>query len=281
MKNKKNTELVEKYIDYLQYNCNFSQKTYMHYKKVLLDFLIFIENRSLEEISINDFENYFIQKKAKLKNNSKNNYIIIIRKFLFYLVKFEHMNINFVEKIETLKNKYDIQLPFSVNEMKLIFKKLENNQCAFIIKLLYFSAIRVSEVIEIKLEDIDLKNNTIKINGKGDKQRLIFIPEILKHEVLKQMQNKQKYLLEIENKPLKRYSINQMLNDFGIKNNLKFKIYPHKFRRSFATHLIELGMDVRELQVYLGHDSILSTEKYIVLSKDKLKNKVLNAFKKT
>lgn len=278
--NKNNFSIANKYFEYINYNRNYSDNTYSHYQNIVTEFLIFIDPLNISQISKEDFENFFKTQKQDLKISSKNNYIVAIKNFLQYCQENLHFDFNFLTKIKTLRNTYDIKVPFSLNEIKLIFSCLEEDEVSFIIKLLYYTGLRVSEAVNILKEDVDLNNNIIKITGKGNKQRFVFIPNNMLDEIKQRLFINKHFLIEIKSKPLRRQKVNTMLNDFAFKRGFNFKIHPHKFRRSLATHLIEMDMNIREIQVYLGHDSILSTEKYIKLSKEKLKSKVMDAFNK-
>lgn len=274
-----NKEYIDKYLEYINYNKNYATNTYRHYENIIVDFCNYIEPKNIDNINLEIFENFFISEKIKISKVSKNNYISCIKNFLEYLNEKHKCQISFIDEIEYLKNSYDIKYPFTIRQIRKIFECLENNEISIIIVFLYYSGIRVSECTNIKITDVDLQLEQVLINGKGNKQRYVPIVKAIYEEINKRVKKNKKYLFEIDGKQINRQKINLLMQEFEIKNELKFHMYPHKLRRSIATHLIERNMDVRELQKFLGHDSILSTEKYVSLSKDKLKNKMIDAFK--
>lgn len=278
--NQFNRNALEEYFKNVEVLENYSLVTLQHYNVVLLDFLTYLDKTEISILDIDIFENYFMTIKDKLKISSKNNYIKIIRKFIVFCEKEMYITNHFSNKICTIKEEYLIQNPFTQREIVQIFKKLSRDFTSSVIRILYWTGVRVSELINILIDDVDLKNNEIKIYGKGKKVRYVTIPRSIKNDVKNLILRNKNFLIEYNKKPVNRQKINSMLNEFAKKNKLTFTVHPHKFRRSLATHLMESNVGLKDLQTLLGHQSIVSTEKYIKLSKEQLKKKVLNVFDK-
>ena len=151
---------------------------------------------------------------------------------------------------------------------------------------MYGSGLRVSELVEITLSNIFIKENIIRVNGKGGKQRLIplgsyskkfiqiYIDEIRPFEKIK---DEDILFLNRNGKKMSRAMIFTIIKNAAKKVGIKKKISPHTFRHSFATHLLENGADLRTIQLLLGHESIITTEIYTHLDNKHLK-KVMEEF---
>ena len=155
-----------------------------------------------------------------------------------------------------------------------------------ILELLYSTGIRVSELVNIKLSDIDFSNNRIFILGKGNKERYVLYGKIcrdLLKEYLEKSRSKlnksSEYLLlnKFGNKITDR-AIRMIIDDIVKKSCLKLNISPHTLRHTFATHLLNQGCDLMTVQKLLGHESIKATQIYTHVTTDRLKNVYQNSF---
>ncbi len=156
-----------------------------------------------------------------------------------------------------------------------------------IIETLYSCGLRVSELISLKLSDLFFKEDFIKVLGKGNKERLVPIPQLTQDQInhyiygTRQTQKKTKgnediLFLNNRGKALTRAMVFQIVKDLAVKANITPQVSPHTFRHSFATHLLENGADLRSIQMMLGHESITTTEIYLHLDKTHLKAQLLN-----
>ena len=147
-----------------------------------------------------------------------------------------------------------------------------------IFELIYATGVRCSELVNIEFKDIDFTNKTIRIFGKGAKERIVLfgqkahnrIIEYLEKERPRILNRKEKIFLNYKNGPLTSRSIQRIFEMFRKFLKIDKQITPHKVRHSFATHMLNKGVDLRVIQELLGHKTLSSTEKYTHVSLDKL-----------
>lgn len=163
-----------------------------------------------------------------------------------------------------------------------------NNEDLFnhaILETIYGLGLRVSECCNLKYNQVNLESNFVTIIGKGDKERIIPIPDMTKKVMKEYFYNirplwakKNSTLFYINKQGRKIYNeyVERMLNDSVVKANIRKKITPHKLRHSYATHLLENGADLRVIQELLGHSDISTTEIYTHVETSKIKNSYLN-----
>lgn len=149
-----------------------------------------------------------------------------------------------------------------------------------IVSLLYSTGLRVSEIVNLKKEELDLNEKTGWVRkGKGSKDRLFVMSESIAEELREFMNTKAKdytYLFS-KDKPLTTRNIQKIIHGTRNRANLSKKVTPHTLRHSFATHLLEQGTDIRVIQAMLGHSSLSTTQVYTHISSDQLK-RVKNPF---
>ncbi len=160
----------------------------------------------------------------------------------------------------------------------------ERNLC--ILETLYSCGLRVSELVNLKITDLHLENNYIKVTGKGNKERLVpigraakkliknYLTSIRVHVPVKKTSEDIVFLNRRGGK-LSRVMVFYIIKDLAEKAGIKKKLSPHTFRHSFATHLVEGGADLRAVQEMLGHESITTTEIYTHLDRQFLRDNIL------
>ncbi len=178
----------------------------------------------------------------------------------------------------------------TVDEIDMLVNAIDSNKAEAqrnraILETLYSCGLRVSELINLKVSNLHFRMGFIKIDGKGNKERLIPVSENAKREIklyMKNYRSKLKLDTEFEDvlflnrrgQKLSRVMIFTIIKNLAKKVNLKKSISPHTFRHSFASHLVEGGADLRAVQEMLGHESILTTEIYTHLDRDYLKDTI-------
>lgn len=287
-------EDIVSFLEFLEYEKKYSDNTVKSYEKDLFDFLDYTKTlkKDYKNFDYRAVTEYLIDLADKgLKSTSINRHLSSIRSFYEYsLVKGKVQNSPFKlvsgpKKEKKLPNylKYDefLDLVNTCDETDLGVRN------RMILELLFATGIRVSEAVSIKIVDIDFKAREIRITGKGNKMRIVIFnkvcQEVMSKYVLEARQNLLKgkkcdYLLVNHlGNPLTRRGIADILEKIIKKSALGHKISPHTLRHTFATLLLNEGMDIREVQELLGHARLSTTSIYTHVSNEELRRVYLNA----
>lgn len=278
-----NTQLILKYLDYLEIEKGLSQNTVLAYKSDILDFFNFVDietPKNIDEIKRKDLSNFikFLAKKD-LNPASITRKIASIKGFFRYLCFNRIILTNPTVTITSPKLPKRLPKVVTIAEMEKILRSELKPDELTIIELLYSSGIRVSELTNLQVKNVDLNQKIIKVFGKGSKERIIPINDkcinlikgyikkrdiiVLKHGL------KNNLFLTESGKPVSRQYVYRIIRKQGELINKK--VTPHTIRHSFATHLLERGADLRVVQELLGHTSIVTTQLYTHISKNTLR----------
>jgi len=178
-------------------------------------------------------------------------------------------------KIPTIKRNKSLPEILTIEEIKSMLDMTNNIKHNLIIKLLYDCGLRVSEIINLKKQDINFKEGLIKINlAKGKKDRFVKIPDSVFNNLESYCNLTKENILFPSNREgkLTIKSIQKIVQNAGKKAKIKKIVYPHLLRHSFATHLLEQGTDLRIIQKLLGHSDIKTTQIYTKISQANIKN---------
>ena len=288
-------EEIIKFIEQLTYEKMYSKLTISGYLKDLDLFLEFLNENNIKkysEITYNDirlFINYLYEEKYSNKTISR--YISALRSFFKYLKSQGVIDNN--PMILISNPKLDKKLPkyLNFNDVEKLLNAYDNNSCigirnSLILEMLYSTGIRVGEIINIKLIDVSIIDKTIKISGKGNKERIVYFGDkclILIKLYLKNSYNilninNEEYLfLSKTGKKISDREIRKIVDDAAEISNIEMKISPHVLRHTFATHMLNEGADLRSVQELLGHENLSTTQIYTHLTNEKIRNIYLNA----
>ena len=243
---------------------SYSKNTIETYRKEFATFLYFINDQKVENFTADQLQAYFLHCAIndKLSESTINSRINAIK---FYYEKVLHSKRMF---FDIPRPKKPLQLPKTLNkqEVKAIFNHTKNIKHLMILKLCYGMGLRVSEITNLKLIDIDSENMVVRIErGKGKKDRFVSLPE----SILEDLRNYYKeykpktFLFEgLHNQNLSIRTIQLIFKNALLKANIHKKVGIHCLRHSYATHLLELGTDISHIQKLLGHNSISTTLAY-------------------
>ena len=218
---------------------------------------------------------------------SINRKLSTIRSFYKYLTKRGYLDANPIRKLHSPKSEKKLPKFLYKDQITQLIESPDLNsklglRDRAIMELLYSSGIRVSELVGITVKDLQLSRNLILVTGKGDKQRYVHIGDIAKRILLSYLDTCRKELTKNKNhsylfvnkfgNAITDRSIRRVIDKYVQEVAINLKVSPHTFRHSFATHLLDNGADLRDVQEMLGHINIKTTQIYTHITKDKLKN---------
>jgi len=289
--------LIEKFIDYLQIEKNYSSNTLSAYKKDLIEFENFI-NENFDKYPIEHAEYKAIRLwivelvNKNLSNRSINRKVSSLKSFYKFLVKTDTIGSSPLLAHSPLKQSKKIQVPFSKEEINSLLDSdsFKNNFRGVlqktIITFFYFTGVRRIELINIKESDINMDSSTIRIMGKRSKERIIpMLPKLKKSIVdylyLRSQEFNKKNLeylfVSRSGSQLSEKYVYRTVNEYFKLVSPKVKKAPHVLRHSFATHLINEGADINSVKELLGHSSLSATQVYSHTSMERIKEVFKNS----
>jgi len=283
-------EVLDEFLQYLSSLKNYSLNTLKAYLTDLSDFLRFLQKRgnSYTELNLNHIQGYL----GDLKKRGFNPYSIArrlssLRSFLSFLQEEKGLKIDYLELLEGPKLSRRLPKVLSLEEIERLLKAPNLQEpLGFrdrtMLEVLYATGMRVSELVSVKLSDLNLNLGFVKIKGKGEKERLVPLGEVAFEFLMEYLErirplfanqkSKDFVFLNRRGGPLTRQRFWQIIKHYAKLSGIELsKISPHIIRHSFATHLLEGGADLRALQLLLGHSSLLTTQIYTHLDFKKLK----------
>ena len=281
-------KVINDYLDYLKYNKNYSIKTIDNYALDLKDYFELLNQEGINyqdvtyEILLNLFNHY---EERSLANKSIRRHISSIRGFYKFLVMEGRVLNNPFSEVSLPKKEKKLPRYLTYDDLLLIFHNLEINtpydlRDRLILELLYATGIRVSELIEIKKGDIDYKNQSIRVFGKGRKERVVYYNVVvanLLNDYFKVYNTMNKHnldylFLNYKGEKLTTAGISYIINEVIKKISFKKHVTPHMLRHSFATHLLNNGCDLLTVKELLGHSSISTTGVYTHVTLEHIKD---------
>ena len=275
--------LFDKYEDYLNYEKNFSEHTvsaYLRDVKVFEKFLAQNDCKISNEINYSFIRQWIVSlSENRYSKTSINRKIASLKSYFNFLVNIDIIESSPLKGHKNLKSSSKIVIPFSEDEIMQVFENFNDSKISdrdkLIIEIFYSTGLRREELINIKIQDIFLKEGLIKILGKRSKERLIpILPSLSKN--LKNFisnNNNSKYLFET--KKLKKISVStvyRLINKYFRLVSSKVKVSPHVLRHTFATHMLNNGADINTIKEILGHSSLSSTQIYTKIKLPKIVN---------
>jgi integrase/recombinase XerD len=283
-------ELLENYYRFLKSERNFSSNSLDAYIRDINKLRDFAKERSIlaPELKTKDIRIFLTEKKKEnISPATQSRLLSSIKAFFRYLILEDIVDEDPSEMIEAPKRERKLPDTLTVAEIEAIIAAIDVNEeqgqrNQTIIEILYSCGMRVSELIDLKINDIYFDQQYIKIRGKGDKERLVPIGEkaidatrLYLHEYRNKMKVDSESLpylfLNRRGKKLSRVMIFNIVKKACLEAQLEKNISPHTFRHSFATHLLDRGADLQAIQEMLGHESITTTEIYAHMNTDYLK----------
>lgn len=284
-------DFIKKFQEYLQLEKNYSLHTVQAYCKDVDFFKSYIkkefDSNDLLQVNYSQIRSWIVSLSDNGKSNSSiNRKISSLKAFYKFLLKSKQINASPLVKHKALKAPKKIQIPFSEKELDQVLNYItfsddyEGVRDKLIIDLFYTTGIRRSELINLEIKNVDLNENTIKVIGKRNKERIIPILPNVKESVIKFLEKRNDlnltklniYLfLQINGVKLSDSFVYRIINYYFSNVSEKVKKSPHILRHTFATHLLNNGADINSVKELLGHSSLASTQVYTHSSLSELK----------
>ena len=282
---------INDFENYLLLEKKYSKNTIVSYKNDLNKFKNFFQSKKLKNLNNADLKYYIrsLNKTSSPKSVARN--ISTLKSFYKFLLLEKYLQKNPLNNIVMPKTKKELPKILSEEDIEklLNFKPIDSYDYRnkAMIELMYSSGLRVSELIDLKVNDIDFELEIVRIFGKGSKERIIpvgtYAISALKEYITYHRNNlaknkKSNYLfLSSRADKMTRQAFFKLLKKIAIKQNIKNEFSPHTLRHSFATHLLKHGADLRSIQELLGHSDVSSTQIYTHISNEKLKQNYQNS----
>ena len=275
MEELKNNDL-NLYLEYLRYNRNYSENTIINYKKDINEYLEYLNSECLDycDITYNDIHGLlnFYHKK---NNNSRTirRKISSLKGFYKYLVRNKKIDDNPFIYVSLPKTDKHLPQYLNYNELLEIFDIIDITNVLglrnrLIMELLYATGVRVSELVNIKLDDINDLNNEIKVFGKGSKERIVYYNDVCKKYLNMYLKRRGELgqsdylILNKDGRQITTRGIALIIDKIIHETSIIKHVSPHVLRHTFATHLLNNGADLLSVQELLGHASISTTGIY-------------------
>lgn len=289
-------KLINQFIEYLEYEKRYSKKTIINYEKDLELFNTYLKENKITDIKNIDYNT--IRKylshlhEKKYLSSSISRKISTLRSFFKYNLKENKITNNPMTLISNPKKEKKLPKYLNYEEMEKLLNSIDTSELEgirnkLIIELLYSTGIRVSELVNIKIKDIRIKENQINILGKGNKERIVLFGEKAKEMIKIYLNAYKEYfkgnilndylLINKKGKQLTTNKIELIVKDVLKKSSLKLNISPHTLRHTFATHMLDSGADLKSVQELLGHENLKTTAIYTHISNEKLKHVFVNS----
>ena len=270
-------EVLEEYKQYLIVEKGLSKNTVSAYDRDLKKFFKYINEKfEIDQVEKIDKEHIrlYLKELGKIQStNSVSRKIVSLRMFYLFLVREKIVPNNLMSSFTLPKKDKKLPTVLSKSEMAELLNSIEvvdaissRNRC--LVELLYATGMRVSELLNLRMSDLNIKMGFVKVIGKGDKERLVPISKYV-GKLLTQYINEYRDELNLKNdsllffnqhgNPLSRQEFYHILKTIINTTTVNKNISPHTFRHTFATHLLENGADLRSIQELLGHSDISTT----------------------
>jgi len=285
---------IHVFLSYVRVEKGLAQNTILAYGRDLKKFSAFLAKRGkheAKEVNRDDVVDFLSALyKEKLDSRSVARYLVSLRSFYKYLMMEEQVRLDPTDNLESPKIRQSLPSYLRVEEVDrlLAAPNVETPiglRDRAMLEVFYSSGLRVSELLNLRLSDLDMRMGCVRCIGKGNKERLVpigrkAIAAVEQYLALARPQfakpgspppHNQALFLTHVGRRLSRISIWKILHDYGVRLGLRGRLTPHKLRHSFATHLLERGADLRSVQLMLGHADISTTQIYTHVVEERLK----------
>jgi len=276
------THYIDKFIRYLEIEKNYSAHTILNYSLDLKEFKDFLKDTPIEKVDHLVLRKYLSELKQKnLKNRTVNRKLSCLRSFFKFLFREGYIKSNPTKLISGPKQEKNLPSFLTEEEVLRLLENIplkdeHNFRDKAILETFYSTGMRISELVGLNISDIDFISGTVKVRGKGKKERLLPIGEKAISALKDYLERRKKkdeeaVFLNRFGKRITGRAVRDIVAKYVKLVSIKTGVSPHTLRHSFATHLLERGADLRSVQELLGHTNISTTQIYTHLTTEKLK----------
>lgn len=277
-----NSENIKAYIDYLMYERRLSKNTIIAYKKDL-NVIISTLKKDLNQLNKDDINNFL--KNMDVSSRTKAHYLTVLNSYYNYLIFTGLLSMNPCDMIKSPKIEKKLPVYLTIEEIDKLFNIRLNKPIDYrnkaMLELLFATGTRISELTSLTLSQINFEESIIKVMGKGKKERIIPIANNALNYLKVYIYNYREYLIKNNNdyvflnkngEKISRQGFFKILKKMAQDSGINKNISPHVLRHSFATYLLNNGVDLRIIQELLGHENLETTEIYSHLTSQKIKD---------
>lgn len=269
---------MNEFLNYLKDERNYSDKTILNYKMDLENFYNYINKKKTKKIDF-DFLQEYIENLSKKKYSTKSiqRHISSLKSYFKFLYNKNYINVNPAELLCLPKSEMKLPNYLTIIDLEKIYELDLSLRDKLIVELLYSTGIRLSELVNIKISDINFYDKTIKVLGKGNKERYVLFGSVCSKLLKEYINNDNRvYLLLNKNgNKLSERGVEYIIEKIFKSVNVHAKLTPHTLRHTFATHMLDNGCDLVTVQKLLGHSDLSTTSIYTHVSNEHLRSTYL------
>ena len=284
--NTKNINLIESYLEHICVNKNLSKNTIKSYREDLFEFSRFIKGNEIKKIQDNQIKEFINYLSVKFSPKSHSRKLSSLKNFFNYLFDIKIINFNPVSNFDFPKVPRSLPKFLTENEVKILINKTYQDvtnkglRLSVMLEILYTSGIRISELVKIRKNEINENLSSILIKGKGGQERVVplfgsavkCLKKYLNLDEIKKENNFFLFPSGSKDGHITRHRFFQLIKKLADECNIsKAKVSPHVIRHSFASHLLDRGVDLRIIQESLGHKDISTTQIYTHIQANKVR----------
>jgi len=282
-----NTELIDQFIDYYWLSTGASKNTLAAYRSDLKIFNKWLAGKLLISVNSKHIQDYFSERqKNNIGSSTQARILTCLHSFYQYLLANQLIKKDPTEKLSQPKLEKKLPVFLNIQEVEKLLEapsssSLFGQRDRAMLELLYSCGLRVSELINLSYHNINLKEEFIRIHGKGNKERVLPMGEmaidyLLKYEtnarpILLKNGQSDSYFLSNRGSAMSRQNFFYIIKSYAYQVGIEKPLSPHSLRHAFATHLVQKGADLRSVQLMLGHSDISSTQLYTHIQNAQLK----------
>ena len=282
-----NADLIDQFIDFYWLTTGASKNTLSAYRSDLKIFSQWLNETSLIEVNKKLIQDYFLYRQStKISSSTQSRVLTCLHSFYQFLLDNNLINTDPTEQLSYPKLEKKLPVFLNIQEVEKLLEA-PNSSSLFgqrdraMLELLYSCGLRVSELINLSYHNINIKEEFIRIHGKGNKERILPMGEIAidyltayelnSRPILLKNDQSDSYFLSNRGKAMSRQNFFYIIKAYATQADIDKPLSPHSLRHAFATHLVQKGADLRSVQLMLGHSDISSTQLYTHIQNAQLK----------